>query len=329
MTTKIYSSDLRELLLETTYPKTFFDQSSAILERSFNANIFLGKGVYKEFFFEGVHIVFGDIRLKNDAHLFFENDFETIEMHFALFGETITQEQESNNKISFSNNQHNIIYSNGFKGYTKWSASHQLQVFKINLLPSLFCKYLPLETTFLSDFKKGFNSGQTTKMCNQHLHISPLMLSIVQEIINCKRNGIFKRMFLEAKVIELLMLQLEQMNAFKDTNLNSIRNSDIEKMYQIKEIILNNLTISYSLTELARQVGTNEYTLKRVFKRVFGTSVFSFWNEMKMQKAKKMLAEEQLRVKEVAEKIGYKHPQHFSTAFKKHFGINPGQLKSK
>jgi len=72
---------------------------------------------------------------------------------------------------------------------------------------------------------------------------------------------------------------------------------------------------------------TNEFTLKKGFKEVFGTTVFGFWNELKMQESKNLLLEHKLTVAEVSEKIGYKNPQHFSTAFKQYFGISPSRLK--
>lgn len=99
-------------------------------------------------------------------------------------------------------------------------------------------------------------------------------------------------------------------------------------MYAVKEIILTNLATPCSLINMAQQVGTNEFTLKKGFKEVFGTTVFGFWNDVKMQEAKKILVEHSFTVAEVSEKIGYKNPQHFSTAFKKYFGASPNMLKS-
>lgn len=46
-----------------------------------------------------------------------------------------------------------------------------------------------------------------------------------------------------------------------------------------------------------------------------------------MRKARFLLEEERRSVFEVAQIVGYKNPQHFSTAFKRFFGLSPGQLK--
>lgn len=91
-------------------------------------------------------------------------------------------------------------------------------------------------------------------------------------------------MFLEAKVIELLLLQLEQL-CDEDSENATIKKYDIEKIYAVRDFILNNLTEPYSLTGLAHKVGTNEFTLKKGFKELFGTTVFGFWNDAKMEEA--------------------------------------------
>jgi len=123
------------------------------------------------------------------------------------------------------------------------------------------------------------------------------------------------------------MLQLEQISEHHCYTFCTLKKADVEKMYQAKEFILKNLSTPCSLINIAQQVGTNEFTLKKGFKEVFGTTVFGFWNDVKMQEAKRLLLENKMNVSEVSEQIGYKNPQHFSTAFKKYFGTSPSQLK--
>ena len=44
MKTRIYGEDLNEMLLEAEYPDWFKDPEASVLERTFSADIFLGKG---------------------------------------------------------------------------------------------------------------------------------------------------------------------------------------------------------------------------------------------------------------------------------------------
>ncbi|WP_185287953.1 AraC family transcriptional regulator [Chryseobacterium lactis] len=91
--------------------------------------------------------------------------------------------------------------------------------------------------------------------------------------------------------------------------------------------MVNNLNQNCSLIDLAHQVDTNEFTLKKGFKELFGTTVFNFWSDTKMEQAKKMLLEGDLNINEISELVGYKNPRHFSTAFKRKYHVIPSQLK--
>ena len=51
--------------------------------------------------------------------------------------------------------------------------------------------------------------------------------------------------------------------------------------------------------------------------------------DSKMEEAKNMLLNLNLPVKEVSDMVGYKNPQHFSTAFKRKFGVSPSVLLKK
>jgi len=47
-----------------------------------------------------------------------------------------------------------------------------------------------------------------------------------------------------------------------------------------------------------------------------------------MEYAKSLLVENDLSIAEIADKTGYKHATHFTTAFKKYFGFLPNKIKS-
>ncbi|WP_315815682.1 helix-turn-helix transcriptional regulator [Paraflavitalea speifideaquila] len=60
---------------------------------------------------------------------------------------------------------------------------------------------------------------------------------------------------------------------------------------------------------------------------LFGTSVFGYLNELKMEYGRQMLLESACTVYEVAYMLGYHDPYNFSKAFRKYFGYLPGRLK--
>ena len=73
--------------------------------------------------------------------------------------------------------------------------------------------------------------------------------------------------------------------------------------------------------------GLNEFKLKKGFKELFGTTVFDYLYDLKMEYAKQLLAADEVLVNEVSGMVGYRNPNHFSTAFKRKYGMNPTQLR--
>jgi AraC-like DNA-binding protein len=153
------------------------------------------------------------------------------------------------------------------------------------------------------------------------------MYEIINGIINCQRKGVFKKIYLEAKIMELLLLQLEQFQE-DDGVAVSLKKADIDKIYAVREYLLQNMEANNTLVSLAHSVGTNEFTLKNGFKELFGTTVFGFWHDAKMEHAKKLILHEEKTIGEVSDLVGYKNQRHFSDAFKRKFGIPPSKLKN-
>jgi AraC-like DNA-binding protein len=82
-----------------------------------------------------------------------------------------------------------------------------------------------------------------------------------------------------------------------------------------------------SIAALSRKAGINSMKLKTGFKQLFNTTVFGYLHTIRMQEAKRLLTEENMQVNEVADRIGYKYPHHFTAAFKRKFNITPSQLR--
>ncbi len=325
MTLRLHQKDIPEMVLERTYPLNYVTDDHTVKECVTELNYPIGKASYQEIYFDGVHIGYGNAILSDKVLLGFETDVESVEMHFALLGKTTAITDQFGREISFQSNQHNIIYANSICGNMLWEPN-TFKLCEINLAPSFFKKYLPEGQEIFENFRKAIDQGKSALISRQHRSISYQMYQLIEEITTCERKGIFKRMFLEAKVLELLMLQLEQLSEEFPTN-TSLKKADVEKIYAVKELLSSTIDENYSLIELAHKVGTNEFTLKKGFKELFGTTVFGFWHDVKMNQAKSMLLDADKSIYEVAELIGYKNPRHFSSAFKRKFGILPSKVK--
>ncbi|MHC5202328.1 helix-turn-helix domain-containing protein [Myroides sp. LJL119] len=282
------------------------------------------KGIYREIFLDGIHIGFGDIKAKAENEFFYTSNVENIEMHFTLKGQAQAYCNSGMKHLlfDFTDNTHNILYSKKVDSTYRHTVG-DFSFFEIKFNPSYFLEYLDPGNKLDHNFLQAISQQRFTSFVSRNYPISAKMLSLIKQIITCNRQGIFKKLYLKAKITQLLLLQLEQFNESRILNLSS---SQAKKVIKVKEFIDSNLDSKATLRQLATMVGSNEYTLKKVFKQQYDTTVFQYWNQKKMNKAKELLQSNTSNINEVAFLVGYQNPRHFSTAFKNYYGYSPSEL---
>ncbi|MGM3307808.1 helix-turn-helix domain-containing protein [Anabaena sp. WFMT] len=155
------------------------------------------------------------------------------------------------------------------------------------------------------------------------------MQRIAQQILHCPYRGIAKRMYLEGKVWELMgILIAQEMEIHEGKNyLQPLKPDVVDRIHHAREIILQRLDNPLSLNELARQVGLNECTLKLGFRCCFGTTVFGYLRNYKLEQARQLLETGDMKITEIAHAMGYTSRSPFAAAFRKQFGMNPKEYQ--
>ena len=93
------------------------------------------------------------------------------------------------------------------------------------------------------------------------------------------------------------------------------------------EVLLRDLRHPPALEDLARQVGTHEKRLSRVFRDHLGQTVFEYLRDTRLRAAMHFLAETSMGIGDIAEEIGFSTPGNFATAFRERFGITPSDWR--
>lgn len=81
-----------------------------------------------------------------------------------------------------------------------------------------------------------------------------------------------------------------------------------------------------SLESCADLFGTSPYTLSRAFKQITGINFIDFLTNIRINNAKSLLIETDMKINEVADAVGYQH-SYFNRLFKKYEGITPSQFR--
>lgn len=97
----------------------------------------------------------------------------------------------------------------------------------------------------------------------------------------------------------------------------------------IISILKNNLYSRLSIEQISKKISYSKAYVFRQFKLATGKSIMDFYGELKMKEAKRLLKENKLSVKEIAEKLAFDTPNYFSKTFKKLNGITPTEYKKR
>ena len=95
----------------------------------------------------------------------------------------------------------------------------------------------------------------------------------------------------------------------------------------ILDFMENNYTSNLSIEEIAHYTGRSLATFKRDFKKISNLTPEKWLIRKRLEKAYELMQQGKKKVVEVYAEVGFRNPSHFSTAFKKHFGIPPTAVK--
>ncbi|GBF75319.1 hypothetical protein PA598K_03719 [Paenibacillus sp. 598K] len=115
-----------------------------------------------------------------------------------------------------------------------------------------------------------------------------------------------------------------------DTFLETLDLSESEEQSSRKVIwkVQQMIRASYAdpelnLETLAQQVYLHPTYLSELFKETTGQKFIDYLTDVRMEEARRILRETELKMYEVAAAVGYTSPKYFSTLFRKHFQLTP------
>lgn len=148
------------------------------------------------------------------------------------------------------------------------------------------------------------------------------MHMILNELISYSKKGMMQRLFVEAKIIKLLILIFEQFN-----EKNKLQ-TEPGISFVVKKFIDENYHKNILAEDIGKLTGINQNRIRKEFKSQYKMTVADYISELRMLKAKKMIIDKEIMVKEIAIECGYEYVQNFTRAFKKKFGVSPEKLRN-
>ena len=108
-----------------------------------------------------------------------------------------------------------------------------------------------------------------------------------------------------------------------------VKGNDELLMERIMKAINKNLDDSdFNVETLCSEVGISRAQLHRKMKELTGLSTSEFIRNIRLEQAARLLKEQKINVTQVAYTVGFSNLAHFSTIFRKHFGVAPSEYAS-
>lgn len=101
-----------------------------------------------------------------------------------------------------------------------------------------------------------------------------------------------------------------------------------ELIAQIQFWLHTNLSSDISLLDVAKQFGLSQRSFTRRFKMATGIRATEYWQQLRIETAKDLLASTNLSIQEIAYHVGYQDQGHLTRLFKKNLSITPKDYRA-
>jgi AraC-like DNA-binding protein len=187
----------------------------------------------------------------------------------------------------------------------------------------------------VDDFVEKIKKQKELSIDNVILIFNQLMGSVIRYIVEMHINTReifgnetnFYYRFSELKTIDEIQLYFKELLG-RITAFELRANADSKKpIKRILNYIQSNLDKTFDINALSDSIGLSYSHVRRVFSQETGENILSYVYKMKIETAKKLLAETHLSAGEIAGKLGFYNRQSFYRFFKKFEGMTPNEFR--
>lgn len=154
---------------------------------------------------------------------------------------------------------------------------------------------------------------------------------IIQDIQEFKRFPVLESLYYEGKSYEILVHQWAQ---YHDETVHGgdnslLRRVDVETFKKMSDFVEQNISKPLTVESLELEFGMSEKKLQDLFKEIKKTTVNSFIQEKRLEKAVCLMNSSKMNISEIVYAIGLSSKSYFSKVFKQEYGMSPSAYARK
>jgi AraC-like DNA-binding protein len=275
--------------------------------------------------FPGLHLMDVNWNIPDELIVHESNASQTVDLNFVTKGNLKGSYSGLRTDLHLCSGTNNLKYTPAEK-----SAHHAIRqdvrMFAIAIERSYFQSLIGCDNAWAEGMQRKLERDEDLFGSDEFLAMTPRMHALVHSIRNMQPTPM-TRIMTQSLAFELIAQQIEQLACLNQDKFFShdLSSADVDKLDKARKFIERNFLEDLTLTSVCREVMLNEFKLKKGFKTLFQTSVIQYVRRLRMELAQNLLRDSKMTVEEVAGKLGYRYPNHFSVAYKKHFGVVPSE----
>lgn len=253
-------------------------------------------------------------------HFNLQNDF-----NYAIHSDAAHDSTSPDDAGTILKNQYNLVHvPEGLYNFSIQKGAYAS--LSIEFTPE-YLKVFAERFPVLQDFLNKTIEGTPVLLSKTHLTAPPEILRIIHDILNNEFTGAGREIYLNSKVFDILLSSLLHITDVNNPFDNPFTKTDIVKIRQARDIILEELHKYQSLSLLAHRTGMARRRLADGFKMLYGTTIYNFLIEERLKKAMALIRDTTIPLSKISSSVGYKRFTNFSGAFKKKYGYPPREFR--
>jgi AraC-like DNA-binding protein len=154
------------------------------------------------------------------------------------------------------------------------------------------------------------------------------MTALAQKMCAMPMKSRIERIELESYVLSFLSLSYRQFATRRYQGvIDRMNPQDVSSLFLARQLLLKDLSNPPEISELAQSIAFSESKLKRLFKQVFGSSVYQYYLNQRMEKAYDLLSDDEHTIAQVSDILGYTNPSQFTKMFKSYHNCLPTEMR--
>jgi len=240
-------------------------------------------------------------------------------------GSFLLKDKITSNSYRVKENSINIFTSSRQDLSLKIDQANETEIFVLFIADFILKRYLSSdENEVINYLYKNIQDEVSCELINTQ-PIDAISLYIINKIINTKSDSQMNSIRCERNILEFMIHRFKLLDMLD----NKLSNDETCISRSAKAILLRSFTAPPSIELLAHLCATNESKLKKVFKKVYKTTIYGYIQKLRLEQANLLLKEQSLNIGEVSQEVGYKHQGHFSNLFFEFYGVYPKDLLKK